>query len=106
MLPQGKKMNAVYSIIRDSLEYEQNKSFRSILFATSSAGYSKEGGETLTIRHGMEKRDTCQSKGEVGLTVPRRTVPPRHVTSFPRPVTASRPSLGLPPGPIRAFRRV
>ncbi|TEB35432.1 hypothetical protein FA13DRAFT_1728244 [Coprinellus micaceus] len=44
--------------------YEQNKSFRSILFATSSAGYSKEGGETLTIRHGMEKRDTCQSKGE------------------------------------------
>ncbi|TEB31785.1 hypothetical protein FA13DRAFT_1732080 [Coprinellus micaceus] len=65
-------MNTVYSIIRDSLEYEQNKSFRSILFATSSAGYSKEGGETLTIRHGMEKRDTCQSKGEVSQMTGRQ----------------------------------
>ncbi|TEB09177.1 hypothetical protein FA13DRAFT_1749487 [Coprinellus micaceus] len=59
-------MNTVYSIIRDSLEYEQNKSFRSILFATV------EGGETLTIRHGMEKRDTCQSKGEVSQMTGRQ----------------------------------
>ncbi|TEB23563.1 hypothetical protein FA13DRAFT_1739878 [Coprinellus micaceus] len=57
-------MNTVYSIIHDSLAYEQNKSFHSILFATLSAGYSKEDGGTLTIHDRMEKRDTCQPKGE------------------------------------------
>ena len=52
MLLQGKILCIV-----SALRHEQNKPVRLILLATSSAGYSTEGGETLTLCHrrGMGK---------------------------------------------------